>query len=304
MARLPIDDTLGTHWAVAIAQNIGAVVYRHLVLDLVNKHTGRAHRLVMEGLGAGVQPTWVKKIIPFSGSALITGYKDVTTLKAVNFDSFDGKGTHFRSESVLAYSSNHVVIYDGPAFVSPVLLKADYNGWGISVPGMGFFNGVIFVHYGDGEPVGTVALDAVNPDIREVEELTTKFQISQRDECLVMRVPGDVLFDFDKAELKPAGQIALAETVVVLKSFPLRLLYVNGYTDSVGAASYNMDLSLRRAKAVADWYVSHGYLPQSKVDTWAHGAADPVAPNRIGGRDNPAGRAENRRVELWLVKSS
>ena len=43
-------------------------------------------------------------------------------------------------------------------------------------------------------------------------------------------------------------------------------------------------------------------LPRAKVEPWAHGAADPVAPNRIGGRDNPAGRAENRRVELWLLK--
>ncbi|MDR3555111.1 MAG: OmpA family protein [Syntrophobacteraceae bacterium] len=178
----------------------------------------------------------------------------------------------------------------------------DYNGWGASVPGMGFWNGVIFVHYGDGKPVGTVVIDVPNPDIREVEELSTRYQISQQDDCLVVRIPGDVLFDFDKAELKPAAQTALDKTVMVLKTYPLRKLYVNGYTDSIGAAGYNMDLSLRRAKAVGDWYVSKGHLPRAMVEPWAHGSADPVAADRIGGRDNPAGRAENRRVELWLLK--
>ena len=301
MGRLPIDDQLGTRWAVAIARSIGAAVYRHLALDLVNLKSGRAHRLVMEGLGAGVQPTWVKKFIPFSGSALMSGYKYLTTSKPVNFDSFDGKGTHFRSESALVYSSNHVVIYDGPAFISSILLKADYNGWGASVPGMGFWNGTIFVQYGDGDPLGIVTID-VPLDLRTVEEVTTKYQITQQDDCLVMRIPGDMLFDFDKAELKSAAQTALGGTIPVLKTYPLRKIYVNGYTDSIGSESYNMDLSLRRAKAVADWYVSKGYLPRSKVEPWAHGAADPVAPNTIGGRDNPAGRAQNRRVELWLLK--
>lgn len=118
----------------------------------------------------------------------------------------------------------------------------------------------------------------------------------------MMRIPGDMLFDFDKAELKGAAQAALDGTTPVLKTYPLRKIYVNGYTDSIGSESYNMDLSLRRAKAVVDWYVSKGYLPRAKVEPWAHGAADPVAPNSIGGRDNPAGRAENRRVELWLLK--
>ena len=40
----------------------------------------------------------------------MSGYKYLTTSKAVNFDSFNGKGTHFRSESALVYSSNYVVI--------------------------------------------------------------------------------------------------------------------------------------------------------------------------------------------------
>jgi len=302
MARLPIDNQQGTRWAVAIVRSIGAAVYRHLALDLVNLTTGRAHRLVLDGLGLGLQPSWVKKFIPFSGSALMTGYKYLTTSKAVNFDSFDGKGTHFRSESALVYSSNHVVIYDGPAFISSILLKADYNGWGASIPGMGFWNGTIFVEYGDGNPVGNVMIDVPNPDIRTVEEVTTKYQITQHDDAIVLRIPGDMLFDFDKAELKRDAQLALAGTIVVLKSYPLRKLYVNGYTDSIGSASYNMDLSLRRAKAVSDWYVSGGYLPRSKVEPWPHGKADPVAPNTIGGRDNPAGRAENRRVELVLLK--
>lgn len=302
MGRLPVDNQTGYHWAVAIVGNIGAAVYRHLALDLVNLHTGRAHRLVMEGLGAGIQPSWVKKFIPFSGSALMTGYDYLHTPRAVNFDDFDGKGTHFRSESVLAYSSNHVVIYDGPAFVSSVLLQADYNGWGLSVPGMGFWNGTIFVCYGDGVPVGVVETDVPNPDIPVVEEVTTKFQITQQDECLVMRIPGDVLFDFDGADLKPGARATLEKTLIVLRTYPLRKLYVNGYTDSIGPANYNLNLSYRRAQAVANWYAANGNLPRVAIEPWAHGEADPIEPNRIGGHDNPAGRAENRRVELWLLK--
>lgn len=76
-------------------------------------------------------------------------------------------------------------------------------------------------------------------------------------------------------------------------------LQIHGYTDSTGSASGNKVLSGKRAAAVKTW-VTTKYsktFPVERIDTVAHGQADPIATNATA-----AGRAQNRRVEIWLVK--
>ena len=75
-----------------------------------------------------------------------------------------------------------------------------------------------------------------------------------------------------------------------------------GSTNSKGSASYNKELSLRRAKAVAQWLASQGVDP-ARLSTKGLGDTRPVQPNKLAnGADNPQGRAQNRRVEFVLPK--
>lgn len=103
---------------------------------------------------------------------------------------------------------------------------------------------------------------------------------------------GEVLFDFDKAELKPGAYPILDEALVVYELNPDLKVEIRGYTDSTGTAEYNLDLSQRRAEAVESYLEAKGVDPEA-VSAKGYGAANPVAPN-----DTPAGRAQNRRVEF------
>ncbi|MBC8923994.1 OmpA family protein, partial [Escherichia coli] len=73
---------------------------------------------------------------------------------------------------------------------------------------------------------------------------------------------------------------------------------IEGHTDSKGSASYNRDLSVRRANAVADWLTAHG-AKKSRLSVKGFGGSRPVASNTLkNGADNPDGRKLNRRVEF------
>ncbi|HLK09896.1 MAG TPA: OmpA family protein [Candidatus Binatia bacterium] len=99
-------------------------------------------------------------------------------------------------------------------------------------------------------------------------------------------------FDFDKATLRPEGRHKVDEAVRVLKENPGMRVAINGYTDGVGTEAYNLKLSERRARAVADYMVSQG-IDRSRLTVRGFGKADPVASN-----DTAEGRARNRRVEI------
>ncbi|KWF66922.1 hypothetical protein WT57_16745 [Burkholderia pseudomultivorans] len=109
-----------------------------------------------------------------------------------------------------------------------------------------------------------------------------------------MLLRGDALFDFDKANLKPAGVRALDEVIDNARGKRFRLVEVAGYTDSIGSDSYNNALSLRRAKSVADYLRAHG-LDAERMAVDGFGKSNPVASNATD-----AGRAQNRRVEIVL----
>ena len=102
-----------------------------------------------------------------------------------------------------------------------------------------------------------------------------------------------LFFDTDKAVLKPESEPQLAEMVRYLKDNDVKV-YVVGHTDSQGKLDYNLDLSERRAKAVATALVERG-IPASRMIARGVGPLAPAAPN-----GDEAGRAKNRRVELVL----
>jgi len=113
----------------------------------------------------------------------------------------------------------------------------------------------------------------------------------------------DVLFDFDKADIKKEAEPSLAKVVIVLTSYPRSAVTIEGYTDAKGSDAYNQNLSERRAAAVRGWLTAQRGLTAIQFATRGFGAAHPVAPNRKpDGSDNPEGRQKNRRVEIVVRK--
>jgi len=111
----------------------------------------------------------------------------------------------------------------------------------------------------------------------------------------------DVLFDFDKADLKPEAKPALEKVAAVLKSFPQARTRIEGHTDGKGDEAYNQKLSERRAESVRKWLAENG--AGAKIATQGFGRKKPVAPNTTkDGKDNPEGRQKNRRVEIVVVR--
>ena len=105
---------------------------------------------------------------------------------------------------------------------------------------------------------------------------------------------GDVLFDYNKSELKPGGQGDIGKLAAFLQENPDRKVIVEGYTDSTGSASYNQSLSERRANSVRAALVRQGVDP-SRIVAQGYGKEYPVADNTSN-----SGRAMNRRVEVTI----
>jgi outer membrane protein OmpA-like peptidoglycan-associated protein len=112
---------------------------------------------------------------------------------------------------------------------------------------------------------------------------------------------GDLLFDFDKWDLKKEAEDTLQKLSGLVKKLNKKHVVIEGHTDAKGSDRYNLDLSRKRAQAVKGWLESKGGLNQVKFQVKGCGEARPVAPNsHPDGSDNPAGRAQNRRVEISI----
>jgi outer membrane protein OmpA-like peptidoglycan-associated protein len=136
-----------------------------------------------------------------------------------------------------------------------------------------------------------------------LEKAKLELQQQQSGRSLSMNLSGDVLFDYDKAVLKPAAEEALKKVAVVLSQFPESRVTIEGYTDSKGGKAVNLPLSRERAGAVKDWLVKNGDVLATNITAKGFGEDNPVAPNtNADGTDNPAGRALNRRVTIIVEK--
>jgi outer membrane protein OmpA-like peptidoglycan-associated protein len=102
----------------------------------------------------------------------------------------------------------------------------------------------------------------------------------------------DVLFDVDKATLKPGARERLARVAGILSAHPTLKVEIEGHTDSTGSDDYNQGLSERRAQSVQA-YLSQQGIGQAITATVGFGESRPVATNGTS-----SGRQQNRRVEL------
>jgi len=134
-----------------------------------------------------------------------------------------------------------------------------------------------------------------------VAEILSDLQATQTGEGTVIMLPERVLFDFDKADLKPEAAARLDEVAEVVRFYSAAPVVVGGHTDAAGPDAYNEDLSRRRADAVRRYLVDRHQIDTGRVRATGFGETRPVAANtNPDGSDNPSGREQNRRVEVVL----
>lgn len=129
-------------------------------------------------------------------------------------------------------------------------------------------------------------------------------QVIEQDTSTTYEVASDTFFEFDSADLG-TDAVPVLEAIArhLAKASDTSAVTVEGHTDSVGDDGYNLDLSQRRADAVADWLAEHGGIDPSRIETSGYGSAFPIAPNQTrSGDDDPDGRAQNRRVTITVAE--
>ncbi|RMH55709.1 MAG: OmpA family protein [Candidatus Hydrogenedentota bacterium] len=157
----------------------------------------------------------------------------------------------------------------------------------------------------DGTPVDSFGSRSVCP------ETTTRYRIVARrgDDRAFAAVtvtvlprgsnPWRIFFDYDDDRIREDALDTLVQVARYLRIHPERRLTIVGHTDSRGTREYNLALGERRARAVRNYFVHVFGIHPRRFVIRSKGEDDPIAPNTLpDGRDNPAGRRMNRRVEF------
>jgi outer membrane protein OmpA-like peptidoglycan-associated protein len=159
------------------------------------------------------------------------------------------------------------------------------------------------------DPPDTVPPDArriVRELVYRVETLASRIEdlrLKETDTEIRIELAADVLFDFDKATLRPEAERTLERAAGIVRDRASGAVRVEGHTDGKGTDAYNQRLSERRAEAVKTWLAAKGGIGAMTFATKGFGAKQPVAPNtKPDGSDDPDGRQRNRRVEIIIAK--
>lgn len=114
----------------------------------------------------------------------------------------------------------------------------------------------------------------------------------------VIQLDNTALFDSGKAELKPQAKLALQAVLIWIQANPGKRVLIDGHTDNAGSPASNLRLSLSRAQAVKAWLLSASTFPETHFAVQGLGDTRPMASN-----NDPAGRSQNRRVEITLIQT-
>ena len=218
-----------------------------------------------------------------------------TPTLSINLDGMGG-GNYTDSSKTISIINNG----DGSGNYSTATVSIINNG-----DGSGSYSDSTMTirNNGDGTAVvnGTTVTDA--PKVDKVSKLgkfppITSLQPVESCGTLITLEDG-VLFDFGKSDIRPDAAQTLKSLAGVLNNAKVPAAHIYGHTDSVSDEAFNQQLSEARANAVKNDLAKDGVT--TTMDATGYGESKPVAPNEnADGSDNPAGRALNRRVEIFI----
>lgn len=128
----------------------------------------------------------------------------------------------------------------------------------------------------------------------EAELSGTGVGVARQGDNLVLRMPSDVTFATNQSNIDPRFDATLTDVAGVLRQYDQSIVDVVGHTDSSGGDAINQPLSERRAVSVADALIRNG-VQRERLYVAGVSSRNPVASN-----ETPAGRAQNRRVEILI----
>jgi outer membrane protein OmpA-like peptidoglycan-associated protein len=131
-------------------------------------------------------------------------------------------------------------------------------------------------------------------EVLQGELAGTGVNLRREGQAIVLEMPGDVTFAFNKTDIRPRFVPVLNTVVRVLNDYPATFVDISGHTDSIGSDAYNLALSERRADTVAS-YLARGQAMPVRMNVIGEGEREPIASNAT-----IQGRAANRRVEIVL----
>lgn len=129
---------------------------------------------------------------------------------------------------------------------------------------------------------------------QEMEEDLEGASIERVGEGIKITFDSGILYDVNKADLKPAAKQNINELSEILKKYDDTNILIEGHTDDSGSDEHNQTLSEQRAASVSDYLNSLGVV-NSRITTTGYGELQPVADN-----SSAAGKTQNRRVEVAI----
>ncbi len=150
--------------------------------------------------------------------------------------------------------------------------------------------------YQDKDGDGVLDKDDNCPDVAGTVANNGCPEVTEEIQKTLNEYAGKILFDSGKSSIKEQSNAELQKIIKILKEYPTAKFSIEGHTDSQGKAESNQRLSDSRANAVKNFLTTNG-IDQFRLSAIGYGEDQPIASNKTS-----AGRAQNRRVEINLVK--
>lgn len=145
-----------------------------------------------------------------------------------------------------------------------------------------------------GGAAGAIIGGYMDTQAAEMERDLEGARIERIGEGIKITFAGGILFDVDRAELRPEAQAELVKLSRILNKYEDTNILVEGHTDVTGTDEHNMQLSLRRSESVATFLAVQS-VARDRLNAVGYGEIQPIASN-----DTAEGRQQNRRVEVAI----
>ena len=266
--------------------------------------------VVNSGDGSGVI-TEGSTTITYAGDGSGT-YTNMTTMLTITVDA-DGSGTYTTPSTTFTLDGKGQGTYTDTASGETITNNGDGSGTHTTRTvtvinngdGTGSYTGpsLTIINNGDGtaQVNGQTIKDAPKVDkAAKLGKFPPVESLKPVESCgTLITLEDGVLFDFGKSDIRADAAQTLGKLATVLTNAKVPAAHVYGHTDSVSDEAFNQQLSEARANAVSGELKKDGVT--ATMDATGYGESKPVAPNEnADGSDNPAGRALNRRVEIFI----
>ncbi len=145
-----------------------------------------------------------------------------------------------------------------------------------------------------GGAAGAYIGDYMDKQAAELDQDLAGAKVERVGEGIKITFDSGILFDVNKATLRPASEAELTKLAVILNKYPDTNVLLEGHTDATGSDEYNLDLSRLRAQSVSAFLAGQG-VASNRFSIMGYGETQPIAEN-----ETEVGRQQNRRVEVAI----